>query len=1132
MGRRLFFSRAEREANIHKHAESDELVRSYKSAGVSFTAESGREDWLPAPFDLGETADLASFLSQLEEQGFAGFDSGELFLTWRRVYEIRSSQDYGASYPLLMLPPTSPLRPCLASHGSFSDADFSIFISGWVASDGTPVRENPRITGAIIATQQQVALLEREVWQTLTAVAAFHERKMHDRTAESNRMCWAGIRRHAKAANAVLSHFLESTVVVAPDKLTVELRKSEIAGGKVIEVLPNFPGQPPGWLQTFDRFAQVRNRYEVAHGEGLTHVVVTPEVQTVLKEVKRMPARRVAGERAEAFIRNPFATLGPDADKVIDAAQFEQARAQAGISFVRFTARVEHDRLNAKLSVSLLVEEGDGGSSEVLPFADPAELEKFIAKVEGRMAREAQCCPWHGHELEILGDTPDQVAILREALLEWRAQGRHKPSEIFDLSLYSERVEGFGQEKPYFSPFIARQREGVGWFPDNVIFGVQYTPEGSEKPIAMGLSEETFQQFEQALQRAKHDHRAEFVPPGFPRPIAVAQAEVMLTAFKEAQRKVAAHNFNPEKQWVRPPRRRNGLVVKSNVDKLDYAELRGALSLPPKTKPVLPTALRRDVSLKDHQLDGVAWLQHLWSLSPGACRGALLADDMGLGKTIQLLTFIAGCLERDPAIDPVLIVAPVSLLENWKEEIDKFFKPGTFPVLTLYGPALREKRLPREAIEDELLHAGIVRLLVRGWLGNAKVVLTNYETLRDLEFSLARQKWSVMVCDEAQKIKTPNAMVSRSAKKQNARFKIASTGTPVENTLTDLWCLFDYIQPGFLGSLKDFAERYRRPIEAETDEEKARVEELRNRIAPQTLRRTKAEVAKDLPLKIVDRGCRALLISERQRAYYGDALAKFKSGYGARSSLKNHLGLLLYLRTVCSDPRPPGPGSLNLQTLAELEQCSPKMRWMLRELVRIRGRAEKVIVFCEFKELQRTIQRAIAERLGFVADIINGDTSSAAERTDNREKRIRVFQETPGFGVIILSPLAVGFGVNIQAANHVIHFTRTWNPAREDQATDRAYRIGQTEDVFVYYPVVTARDFVTFDEKLDQLLELKRKLSQDMLNGCGDVGPSDFSGLQDLGGSTASALFVSLPKPVQRYSDTDSDTFAQQSGPN
>ena len=180
--------------------------------------------------------------------------------------------------------------------------------------------------------------------------------------------------------------------------------------------------------------------------------------------------------------------------------------------------------------------------------------------------------------------------------------------------------------------------------------------------------------------------------------------------------------------------------------------------------------------------------------------------------------------------------------------------------------------MPQKAIEEELRNAGVARLLIRGWLGNAKIVLTTYETLRDFEFSLARQKWSVMVCDEAQKIKTPNAMVSRSAKKQNARFKIACTGTPVENTLTDLWCLFDYIQPGLLGALTDFGDRYRRPIEAETDDEKARVEELRALIEPQKLRRTKAEVAKDLPQKIVDSSCRALPISDRQRALYGHAV--------------------------------------------------------------------------------------------------------------------------------------------------------------------------------------------------------------------------------------------------------------------
>jgi len=1037
MPRRLFPSREERERVIFKAKHCDQLILSYLAAGLSFVPESRRVEWLSDPYNAFACEDLASFLSQLEEQGLAEATDGVVLIAWQQVYELQSSEDYSASYPLLGLPQGSSLRPCLASRGSFSDADFSIFVSGWVGPNGATLAENPRIEGAIIVTKREEALLERAAWETLRAVAAFHERELPERTVESNRACWSKIRQHAKAARAQLSHFLETTVVIAPEELTIGLRTAEVGGGKVVEVLPNFPGEPPGWLQTFDRFDQVRECYEVAHGQRLTHVVITPEVGTVLREIKRMPARRVTGERAEAFLRNPFASLGPDAGKVLNPAQFEQAREQAGIWFARFSVHLPPGAPASE--VSLLIDEGDvhQGSSQLLPFTDPGELEQFIAKLEERMRREAQCCPWHGYELEILGDTPDQVSTLRVALASWRGEEEYKSSEIFDLSSYSARVEGFGAEKPYSLPSMARRREGEGWFPGNDIFGVGAMPDGSERPPGITLCEENTQEVTQQVIR-------------------------------------------------------NSLIIKPNVEQVDYAELGGDLSFAYGSAAVLPRTLRRGAVLLEHQLRGVAWLQHLWHCSPATCRGALLADDMGLGKTLQVLTFIAWCVEHDPGIDPFLIVAPVALLENWKEEMEKFFMPGALSVLTLYGAGLGERRMPRTAIQAELLHAGIARLLIRDWLGNANVVLTTYETMRDLEFSLARQKWSVMICDEAQKIKTPNAMVSRAAKKQNARFKIACTGTPVENTLTDLWCLFDFIQPGLLGCLKDFGERYRRPIEAETEQEKIRVEELRKRIAPQTLRRTKAEVARDLPAKIV--ACGSLPISERQRAYYGDALGRFRSGAGT-FTLRNHLGLLLYLRSVCCDPRPAGGGPCKQQTLFELERDSPKMRWLLAELVRIQEREEKVIVFCELKELQRTIQRAIAERLALFADILNGDSSAAAERMDSRQKRIRLFQNKPGFGVIILSPLAVGFGVNLQAANHVIHFTRAWNPAREDQGTDRAYRIGQAREVFVYHPVVVANDFVTFDEKLAELLEKKRRLSEDMLNGSGDIATSEFSGV-------------------------------------
>ena len=154
---------------------------------------------------------------------------------------------------------------------------------------------------------------------------------------------------------------------------------------------------------------------------------------------------------------------------------------------------------------------------------------------------------------------------------------------------------------------------------------------------------------------------------------------------------------------------------------------------------------------------------------------------------------------------------------------------------------------------------------------------------------------------------------------------------------------------------------------------------------------------------------------------------------------------------------------------------------------------EKAIIFCEFREIQRMLRHYVEQVFGFAPDIINGDTSAAAKHVASRQKRIKAFQAKPGFGVIILSPVAVGFGVNIQEANHVIHYTRNWNPAKEDQATDRAYRIGQTKQVYVYCPVVYADDFTTFEVKLDQLLSAKRALAGDMLNGTGEVTPGDFA---------------------------------------
>ncbi|MDO8340940.1 MAG: C-terminal helicase domain-containing protein, partial [Candidatus Woesebacteria bacterium] len=257
-------------------------------------------------------------------------------------------------------------------------------------------------------------------------------------------------------------------------------------------------------------------------------------------------------------------------------------------------------------------------------------------------------------------------------------------------------------------------------------------------------------------------------------------------------------------------------------------------------------------------------------------------------------------------------------------------------------------------------------------------------------------------------------------------------------------------------------------------------------------------VARDLPKKLFEPACRTLPISPRQRSLYGRALSEFRktaSGNGPA-----HLGLLQFLRRLCSDPLVEDEYQSDRASVAEILEHSPKMAWLMQALRSIKAKDEKVIVFCEFRSLQRTLQRCIASTFGVHVAVINGDTSAAADHAASRQKQIRAFQAKPGFGVIVLSPLAVGFGVNIQAANHVVHFTRTWNPAKEDQATDRAYRIGQERDVVVYYPVVVADDFVTFDQKLDQLLDWKRGLSSDMLNGTGEISVSDFLNLQGVDG--------------------------------
>jgi hypothetical protein len=1048
---------------------------------------------------------VPALITQLHDEGYALPAEGSAYLPWDSVYNLLEEPAFKESIAQLELPAPCGYIPELESRNSLIDSDFSIRIAGWRDESGRSVSEATQ-TGALIRANGKTHLLSRRVWDTVEQVHQFQRRPEAEREEQSQRMRWGQIRRSALAAKAQLDQFLYRSIVLTPDTIDINLRKTDVGGTRVVEVMPGFEGAPDNWLEVFDSYTSVPGRYDIATPQGLVQVLVSPQVRTVLDNIRRLEGRRVAGSRAEAFLLNPFAALGEDAKDVIDEQQFERARIEADIFFDHFTAVIRRDGFGYPDSIALAIETPLAGgqvTAEERLFADNAELERFVRGGERALAQDRQLYAWEGYEFELLGDTAAQFKLLQCALAE-RRQPRIlvRYTDVYDLSVYTSRVNDIGIEQPYYSPYIAKK--GEEWWPESLINLIVYTPEGSTEPVAVAVTDDIRDQLQAKVDEAISTGRTAVDMPGFPKPIPVEEARDLLDAFRRVRREVADEGIEPTDRKTDDPQRirvkPKQLLLKPNVDSVDYEEIRHDILTTFSPVPSLPSGFRTTTKLLPHQDEGVAWLQHLFRHAPNHCRGAVVADDMGLGKTLQLLTFLARAFEDNPELPPALVVAPVSLLENWAEEIVKFFDETTFRPLIAYGDNLANLRVPRSSIDEQLREENLVRFLKPGWVGNANIVLTTYETLRDLEFSFAAEKWSVMACDEAQKIKNPNAMVTRAAKKQNVLFKIACTGTPVENTLVDLWCLFDLVQAGYLGALNEFGKRYRKPIEAETEEEKQRVEELRRLIEPQILRRLKAQVA-TLPPKHI-RPSR-IRMSNLQRTYYTDAVNSFKASKDKTreqpvlSPFKNHLGLLQYLRSICTTPHAPGHGRFKPQALDQFRAEAPKLGWLLDTLEQIRLKDEKAIVFAEFRETQQLLAYYIKEVFGFAPDIINGDVTASSKHVASRQKRIKAFQSKPGFGVIILSPVAVGFGVNVQEANHVIHYTRNWNPAKEDQATDRSYRIGQTREVWVYLPVVYADDFKTFEVRLDELLEAKRKLAKDMLNGSGTIMPGDWN-IQDI----------------------------------
>lgn len=462
-------------------------------------------------------------------------------------------------------------------------------------------------------------------------------------------------------------------------------------------------------------------------------------------------------------------------------------------------------------------------------------------------------------------------------------------------------------------------------------------------------------------------------------------------------------------------------------------------------------------TLRPYQQIGVQWLQLLSGLSLGAC----LADDMGLGKTIQVLSLLLLERRRAKGSRPAssLLVAPASLLANWSAEIEKF------------APELRT-----QIVHGSAMTVAQVKDFKPTDAANLDLTITSYGSLLRTP-ALGGIAWRLVILDEAQAIKNPGAKQTRVVKTLKARARIALTGTPVENHLGDLWSIFDFINPGLLGSAKQFS-RYAKELAERTENPYG---PLRDLVRPYILRRMKTDktVIADLPDKTeVNAYCS---LTRQQAALYEQAVRELGEALEENEGIARKgivLAMLMRFKQICNHP------SHWLNDNIWAEEDSGKFT-RLREIAEVvAARQEKMLVFTQFREMTAPLVSYLGGVFGRSGLVLHGGTA-----VRGRRDLVQRFQEPDGPPFFVLSLKAGGAGLTLTAASHVVHFDRWWNPAVENQATDRAFRIGQKRNVMVHKFICSG----TVEEKIDSLIESKRSLSNELLASGGEINLTELT---------------------------------------
>jgi SNF2 family DNA or RNA helicase len=451
-------------------------------------------------------------------------------------------------------------------------------------------------------------------------------------------------------------------------------------------------------------------------------------------------------------------------------------------------------------------------------------------------------------------------------------------------------------------------------------------------------------------------------------------------------------------------------------------------------------------TLRGYQLHGLAWLTHLYELS----MGGVLADDMGLGKTVQTLAHLHR-LHQAPAGKPSLIIAPTSVLSNWQREAERF------------APSLKVHR-----------HHGAERASTAKAFANAHVVLTSYPLLQRDEKMLSDIEWNVVVFDEAQTLKNAKAKTYLSAQSLKAHQRIALTGTPMENHLGELWSIYNVLIPGLLGDLEGFNSIFRHPIEQRADTNQ--MKKLKARIRAFILRRGRDQVLTELPPKTeytrwIELESAQADMYESLRTAIHDDIRKVIDKKGLKQSTIHILDALLKLRQVCCDPRLVKlPGGRAHAAVAG----SAKLEWLATHVPELMEEGRSVLIFSQFTSMLALIAETLNTQ-GVAFSLLTGDTR-------DRDTPIAEFQSGKT-RVFLLSLKAGGVGLNLTAADTIIHYDPWWNPAVEAQATARAHRMGQDKPVIVTKLVAKG----TLEERMLDMLSRKRELASALLEGEGNA---------------------------------------------